>query len=188
LQDRAFERVGESQTRTADVRIVAATNRDLEADVAAGRFRQDLLFRLNTVELVVPPLRERREDIAPLAHRFLALLAMETPGAVRCELSPEAEASIVGYDWPGNIRELRNAMERAAILAAGPRVGVDLLPERIATHDHAPHLGGEFTLDEIERDHIRRVLERTSTADEAAKVLGIDASTLWRKRKRYEGS
>jgi NtrC-family two-component system response regulator AlgB len=188
LQDRAFERVGESQTRTADVRIVAATNRDLEADVAAGRFRQDLLFRLNTFEVVVPPLRERREDIAPLAHRFLALLARETPGAVRRELSADAESAIVSYDWPGNIRELRNAMERAAILAAGPRIGVDLLPERIAAHDRMPHLGGDYTLDEIERDHIRRVLERTSTADEAAKVLGIDSSTLWRKRKRYEGS
>ena len=188
LQDRQFERVGESQTRSSDVRIVAATNRDLEADVAAGRFRQDLLFRLNTIEVVVPPLRERREDIVPLAHRFLALLAQQTPGTPRCELSAEAEAAIVAYDWPGNIRELRNAMERAAILAAGPRIGVELLPERVAAQARVPQLGGNYTLDDIEREHIQRVLARTSTTDEAAKILGIDTSTLWRRRKRYEES
>src|SRR5262249_41190737 len=137
LQDRQFERVGETQTRSADVRIVAATNRELEAEVAAGRFRQDLLFRLNTVAVVVPALRERREDILPLAQRFLALVAQQTPGTPRCELSPQVEAAVVAYDWPGNIRELRNAMERASILAAGPRIGLDLLPERIAAHSKA---------------------------------------------------
>jgi NtrC-family two-component system response regulator AlgB len=168
------------------VRIIAATNRDLETDVAAGRFRQDLLFRLNTLEVVVPPLRERREDIVPLAHRFLALIAQQTPGTPRCELSPEAEAAIVAYDWPGNIRELRNAMERAAILAAGPRIGVDLLPERIAAQARVPQLGGDYTLDEVEKEHIQRVMARASTTDEAARILGIDTSTLWRRRKRYE--
>jgi NtrC-family two-component system response regulator AlgB len=187
LQDRLFERVGEAQTRSADVRIIAATNRELEAEVTAGRFRQDLLFRLNTFEVVVPALRQRREDILVLAHRFLALLAQQTPGTPRCELSPEAEAAIVAYDWPGNLRELRNAMERASILAAGPRIGVDLLPERIAAQSKTPHLGGNFSLDEIERDHIQRVLARTATAEEAAHLLGIDTSTLWRRRKRYEG-
>jgi NtrC-family two-component system response regulator AlgB len=187
LQDHQFERVGEAQTRSADVRIIAATNRELEAEVVAGRFRQDLLFRLNTFEVVVPALRERREDILPLAHRFLALLA-QPPGTPRCELSRESEAALVAYDWPGNIRELRNAMERASILAAGPRIGVELLPERIAAHGQAPHLGGSFTLDEIEREHIQRVLARTATAEEAAQILGIDTSTLWRRRKRYEGS
>jgi NtrC-family two-component system response regulator AlgB len=168
------------------VRIIAATNRDLEADVQAGRFRQDLLFRLNTLEVVVPPLRERREDIVPLAHRFLALIAQQTPGAPRCELSPDAEAALVAYEWPGNIRELRNAMERAAILAAGPRIAVELLPERIAATARVPQLGGDYTLDEIEREHIQRVLQRASTTDEAARILGIDTSTLWRRRKRYE--
>jgi two-component system, NtrC family, response regulator AlgB len=189
LQDRQFERVGETQTRTADVRIIAATNRDLEADVAAGRFRQDLLFRLNTFELVVPPLRDRREDIVPLAERFLALFARDgaTP-PLRRELGDEARAAIVAYDWPGNIRELRNAMQRAAILAGGARIGVELLPERIAVHNKAPQLGENCTLDELEREHIRRVLDRTETAEEAAKILGIDTSTLWRRRKRYEGS
>jgi NtrC-family two-component system response regulator AlgB len=185
LQDRQFERVGENQTRSADVRIVAATNRDLEAEVKAGRFREDLLFRLNTIEIVVPPLRERREDILPLAHRFLAFLA--EPGS---ELSAEVEASLTAYDWPGNVRELRNAIERASILAAGRRIALDSLPERIAGHETtaAPHLGGKFTLEEIEREHIRRILAVAPTAEEAARILGIDTSTLWRRRKKYEGS
>jgi NtrC-family two-component system response regulator AlgB len=184
LQDRQFERVGENQTRTADVRIVAATNRDLEAEVTAGRFREDLLFRLNTFELVVPPLRDRREDVLPLAHRFLAFFAQGGPPRT---LAPEAEAALVAYDWPGNLRELRNAVERASILASGPRLGLESLPERIAGRQVAPHLGGDYTLEDIERDHIQRVLGRVATAEEAARILGIDTSTLWRRRKRYEG-
>ncbi|HEX2570461.1 MAG TPA: sigma-54 dependent transcriptional regulator [Polyangia bacterium] len=190
LQDRQFERLGENQTRTAHVRIVAATNRDIEAEVAAGRFRQDLLFRLNTFEITVPPLRERREDILPLAYRFLALFAESEQGAPPSTLSPEAEAALLAYDWPGNLRELRNAMERAAILAAGPRIDCESLPDRIgrsAGHKAPPHLGGDYTLEEIEREHIQRVLGRTATAEEAARILGIDTSTLWRRRKRYEG-
>jgi NtrC-family two-component system response regulator AlgB len=185
LQDRAFERVGENQTRSADVRIVAATNRDLEAEVKAGRFREDLLFRLNTFELVLPPLRDRREDILPLAHRFLALFDRSDDGA-RFELSPDAEAALVSYDWPGNLRELRNAMERAAILAAGTRIGRDLLPERITGRPLLPQLGGDHTLDELEREHIQRVLARAATAEEAARILGIDVTTLWRRRKKWE--
>ncbi len=187
LQDRHFERVGENQTRSADVRIVAATNRDLEAEVKAGRFREDLLFRLNTFELVVPPLRERREDILPLAHRFLALFDGFEPASPRHQLSPETEAALTAYDWPGNLRELRNAMERGAILAAGSVIGRELLPERLAAQPALPQLGGEHTLDEIEREHIQRILARTATAEEAARVLGIDVTTLWRRRKRYEG-
>jgi NtrC-family two-component system response regulator AlgB len=185
LQDRQFERVGENQTRTADVRIVAATNRDLESEVKAGRFREDLLFRLNTIDIVVPPLRERREDILPLAHRFLAVFA--EPGAPPLELMAEVESALVAYAWPGNVRELRNAMERACILASGRRIGPESLPDRIAGQVVAPHLGGDFTLEEIEREHTQRVLARTSTAEDAARILGIDTSTLWRRRKKYEG-
>jgi NtrC-family two-component system response regulator AlgB len=183
LQDHAFERVGESETRTADVRIVAATNRDLEAGVEAGLFRQDLLFRLNTLEVVVPSLRERAEDIVPLARRFLACFS--GTGA-RHDLSKDAEAALLAYDWPGNLRELRNAMERAAILGSGTVIGPELLPERIQARSPKPRLGGRFTLDEIEREHMQRVLATTATADEAAHVLGIDTSTLWRHRKRWE--
>jgi two-component system, NtrC family, response regulator AlgB len=191
LQDRAFERVGENQTRSADVRIVAATNRDLEAEVKAGRFREDLLFRLNTFELVLPPLRDRREDILPLAHRFLALFdrsEARSEEAARLELSADAEAQLASYEWPGNLRELKNAMERAAILAAGTRIGRDLLPERITGRPLLPQLGGDHTLEEIEREHIQRVLARAATAEEAARILGIDVTTLWRRRKKWEST
>jgi NtrC-family two-component system response regulator AlgB len=188
LQDRQFERVGENVTRTANVRIVAATNRDLETEVKVGRFREDLLFRLNTLEIVVPPLRERRDDILPLAHRFLAFFSRAEGMAQRLELSSEAEAAICAYDWPGNIRELRNAMERAAVLAGGTRLGVELLPERIIGHTVHAQLGGDYTLEEIEKEHMQRVVARTATTEEAARVLGIDSSTLWRRRKRYEGT
>jgi NtrC-family two-component system response regulator AlgB len=187
LQEKQFERVGETHTRHADVRIVAATNRDLGSDVAAGRFREDLLYRLNTFELTVPPLRDRREDILPLAQRFAAFFARTSPRP-SLTLTPAAETALVGYAWPGNLRELRNAIERAAILAVGDRLGPELLPDRISGASHAggPWLGGDFSLEQIEREHILRVVARYDKVDDAAHVLGIDASTLWRKRKRYE--
>lgn len=186
LQEKQFERVGENQTRTADVRIVAATNRNLEEEVARGRFREDLLYRLNTFELTVPPLRERKEDLLPLARRFLSFFgrAAKRPAPA---LTSAAEAVLIGYSWPGNIRELRNAMERATILVAGDEIGVEALPERIVQFtSKTAQLGGDFSLEQIEQEHILRVLTRSATVDDAAKILGIDASTLWRKRKRYE--
>jgi two-component system, NtrC family, response regulator AlgB len=187
LQEKEFERVGETRTRHADVRVVAASNRDLERDVAEGRFREDLLFRLNVIEVRVVPLRERREDIVRLARRFLAFFA-RAAGRPAPELSPEAEASLQSYEWPGNVRELRNAMERAVILWPARTLGREALPERIAAHAAGlPSLGGDYTLDEVEREHLLRVLGRAPTLEEAARILGIDASTLWRKRKKYEG-
>nr|HEX4317960.1 sigma-54 dependent transcriptional regulator [Kofleriaceae bacterium] len=186
VQDKEFERVGETRTRHADVRVIAASNRDLDADVAAGRFRQDLLFRLNVVEIACPPLRERGDDILVLAHRFLAFFARAANRAVP-ELSPAAETALAGYAWPGNVRELRNVIERAVILFPARTLGPEALPERIAAHGSVvPRLGGEFTLDQIEREHIERVLASSPTLDDAARVLGIDLSTLYRKRKRYE--
>jgi NtrC-family two-component system response regulator AlgB len=187
VQDKEFERVGETRTRRADVRVVAATNRDLDADVKAGRFREDLLFRLNVIEIDVPPLRERTDDIVPMARRFLAFFARaanRSPPA----LAPAAEQALLAYQWPGNIRELRNAMERAIILFPERTLGREALPERIAAHaSTAPQLGGDFTLDQIEREHIERVAFRADTLEDAARILGIDASTLYRKRKKYEG-
>jgi two-component system, NtrC family, response regulator AlgB len=184
LQEKRFERVGETRTRTADVRVVAATNRDLDAEVKAGRFREDLYYRLNVMEIVVPPLRERPEDILPLARAFVAFFAR---GARRAapELSPEGERVLAGYRWPGNVRELRNAVERALILAPGQVLGPESFPERIAAHASGPTLGGDFTLDEVEREHLVRVLSRAPTLEDAARILGIDTSTLWRKRKKY---
>ena len=186
LQEKEYERVGENRTRRADVRVIAATNRDLEADVAAGRFREDLLFRLNVIEVRVPALRERPEDVIRLARWFLTFFA-RVAGRPAPSLSPEAEAALLGHAWPGNVRELRNVMERAIILWPSAVVGPEALPERIAAHTTpVPRLGGDFTLEQIEHDHIVRVLQRTPTLEDAARVLGIDSSTLWRKRKKYD--
>ena len=184
LQEKRFERVGETRTRTADVRIVAATNKDLEAEVKAGRFREDLLYRLDVVSVTVPSLRERPEDILPLARRFLTFFARSGHGPR--ELAPDAERALLGHPWPGNVRELRNALERAAILSPGQVLEAATLPERIAAHAAGvPVLGGDATVEELEREHILRVLARTQTAEEAARILGIDVSTLWRKRKKW---
>jgi two-component system, NtrC family, response regulator AlgB len=185
LQERKFERVGENQTRTADVRIVAATNRDLAAEVKAGRFREDLLYRLDVVEVTVPPLRDRPEDVLPLARSFLAFFARAARRPVP-ELSSAAEKALGAYAWPGNVRELRNAIERAVILSPGQALGPEGLPGRIAAQGSgAPSLGADFTLEELEREHLLRVLARAPTLEDAARILGIDASTLWRKRKKY---
>jgi NtrC-family two-component system response regulator AlgB len=188
LQEKQFERLGDNQTRTADVRVVAATNRNLEEDVEKGRFRQDLLYRLNVVEIVAPPLRERQVDILRLANRFLEFFAAKS-NRLALTLSPAAEQALVSYAWPGNIRELRNVIERVAILWPAQVVETAAFPERIrgaAPRGPAVELGGDFSLEQIERDHIERVLARTATVDEAAKILGIDASTLWRKRRKFE--
>jgi NtrC-family two-component system response regulator AlgB len=188
LQDKEFERVGETATRRADVRVIAATNRDLDAEVAAGRFRGDLLYRLNVIEMTLPPLRERPEDVLRLAAGFLAFFAAAANRPPQ-ELSLAAAAACRGYAWPGNVRELRNAMERVSILWPARVVEPAALPERMAPGDsraNAPALGGEHTLDDVEREHIERVVARAKSLEDAARILGIDASTLWRKRKRYE--
>jgi NtrC-family two-component system response regulator AlgB len=186
LQDKQFERVGETRTRLADVRIAAATNRNLEESVRTGQFREDLLFRLNVVEVTVPPLRDRREEILPLAKKFLTFFARAARKPAP-ELSRDAEQMLLAYPWPGNVRELRNAIERAVILSAGQLLAPEAFPERIVQHTRpVPEVGGDFTVDAVEREHILRVLARTRTQEEAARILGVDASTLWRKRKKYE--
>jgi two-component system, NtrC family, response regulator AlgB len=186
LQDKQFERVGETRTRVADVRIVAATNRNLENAVREGQFRQDLLFRLNVVEVTVPPLRERPDEILPLAQTFLTFFARAARRAPQ-QLSSDAEKAFLAYGWPGNVRELRNAIERAVILSPAQVLPPQAFPERIAqTATAVPQLGGDFSIDQVEREHILRVLARSRTQEEAAQVLGVDASTLWRKRKKYE--
>lgn len=186
LQDKAFERVGDGRVRSADVRVIAATNRDLEADVKQGRFREDLLYRLNVLELTVPPLRERREDIFRLAQRFLEFFARDARRPPQ-SLSPEVEAALVAYGWPGNVRELRNVMERVTILWPAQRVELAALPERMrGVVAPRPHVGGDFTLAQVEHEHMVEVMARAPTLEEAARILGIESSTLWRKRKKME--
>ena len=187
LEEKEFERIGENRTRRADVRVIAATNRNLEDHVAKGLFREDLLYRLNVIDLQLPPLRERSEDTLRLARRFLAFFAK----AARRQpprLSPAAEAALVAYAWPGNIRELRNTIERAVILWPAEIIEPEAFPAHISAHStaEAPQVGGDFSLEALEREHIARVLARNATIEGAAAILGIDASTLWRKRKKYE--
>ncbi|HVT07972.1 MAG TPA: sigma-54 dependent transcriptional regulator [Polyangia bacterium] len=188
LQEKDFERVGETRTRHGDVRIIAATNRDLDADVKAGRFREDLFYRLNVVAVRMPPLRERREDILPLARAFLATYTAAGPPRHR-EISAAAARALEQHDWPGNVRELRNTIERIAILWPSAVIEPEALPGRVPRGTHRrPTVGGDFSIDEIEREHILSVLERVPKMEDAAALLGIDASTLWRKRKKYEGT
>lgn len=187
LQEREYERVGETQTRTADVRVIAATNRDLKADVAAGRFREDLLFRLEVIEFTLPPLRERPGDILPLAGQYLAFFARQT-GKRLTGFTPEAEAALLAYPWPGNLRELRNAAERAAILSSGPLIATDDLPDRLrgtAPPSVGVGVGRPCTLEALETEHVRLVLASSPSLEDAARTLGIDPSTLYRKRKRF---
>lgn len=186
LQEKQFERIGETRTRHADVRVVAATNRDLDADVKSGKFREDLFYRLNVVEVKVPSLRERREDILPLARHFLSFFA-RSMGRALPELSPAAERCLEEYAWPGNVRELRNTIERAIILWPSARLEPQAFPERIAgAKARGPQVGGDHSVADIERAHIIAVMGRATSLDNAAAILGIDSSTLWRKRKRYD--
>lgn len=187
IQDREYERVGDPVTRKGDVRIIAATNHDLAAMVTEGRFREDLLYRLNVITLELPPLRDHPEDITDLARRFLFRFAQAYRRQAR-EFSPEAMDFLVRYGWPGNIRELQNVVERAAILAKGETVRLEDLgvtPVEPETGGGRLRTGDDVTVDELERAHIEAVLARATSLDGAAKTLGIDASTLYRKRKRY---
>jgi NtrC-family two-component system response regulator AlgB len=185
LQEKRYERVGEAQTRACNVRILAATNRDLEGAVATGMFREDVLYRLNVVEVTVPPLRQRRRDILPLTDHLLAFFARLSRKPVS-GFTEEARAALVRYPWPGNVRELRNVIERGVILASGPLLGLADLPVQIGSMNLSkPEPGEAVTLDQLEAEHIRQIVAATRTLDDAAAILGIDPSTLYRKRKRY---
>lgn len=202
LHDRRFERLGDNTERKADVRLIAATNRSLEDDVKAGRFREDLFFRLNVIALTVPALRERHEDIVPLALHYLRYFERQQ-GRPGLSFSARCADAIARYRWPGNLRELRNAVERAVILspasilepqdlsldASAPGTGreSDGAPaaDPTLTRSGPPALGDNFTVAEIEREHIARVVARAQSLDAAAQILAIDPTTLQRKRKRY---
>jgi NtrC-family two-component system response regulator AlgB len=182
LQDHEYERVGDPATRRADVRVVTATNVDLEESVRAGRFREDLYYRVKVMQIDLPPLRQRQEDIIPLAQDFLSEFR---DGRRLIGFTEGAQAAMRAYSWPGNIRELRNVIERAVILCQGENVGVEHLPSNFSPQAAPVELGDLVTLENLEELHIRRVLAKTKSLEEAASVLGIDVATLWRRRRKY---
>ena len=193
LQEGEIRAVGSTRSRKVDARIIAATNKDLEAEVKAGRFREDLFYRLSVVTLHLPPLRERRTDIPLLAESFLggASLTGERP----LRLSDEALTHLVAYDWPGNVRELQSAIEHAALRARDGEVAADDLPpklqteevRRVAQHSPLSELYADLPpLDEVERRYLLHVLEATGgNRSRAAEVLGIDRRTLYRMAERF---
>jgi DNA-binding NtrC family response regulator len=186
-----FRRVGSTRDRAADVRVIAATNRNLAEDVGAGRFRADLFYRLNVISLHVPPLRQRREDIPALIEHFVALYR-ERFNRPALDLSVEARRRLETHDWPGNVRELRNALERAIALSTDDQIEADqVLPLHVARDGDAPQSATKTsppaTLEELERRHILHVLEETGgNRERAAAILGISARTLYRKLREYE--
>ena len=189
LQDREYERIGETKTRSANVRMLAATNKDLRHEVDQGRFREDLFFRLNVISLTLPALAERRADLGPLVDSYLAFHARKI-GAADAAIDDQARNALLAYSWPGNLRELNNVIERCLILCSENTITLaDLPPELRGTPaDASENLpmrpGGEYTLQELEDEHIKQVLSRAESLDLAARTLGIDSATLYRKRKK----
>jgi DNA-binding NtrC family response regulator len=186
LQERSFERLGGTETLRIEARLIALTNVNLQAAVAAGQFREDLFFRLNVVPLAVPPLRERRADILPLAeHLLVSLVAIHNrPGA---KLTDAARRMLSAYSWPGNIRELRNALERALVFGKGPELTPEDFPGNVrAAAGGSALLSGLRSLEDIERDVIVQTLEATRYhISKSAEILGISRKTLLEKRKKY---
>ena len=198
LQEREFERVGGSETIRVDVRVIAATNRDLPDMVARGTFREDLYYRLNVFPVTLPPLRERAEDIPLLVHAFLRRFARQAGKRID-DVTPQAMWRLMAYHWPGNVRELQNVIERAVILARGPVVDVEALPElaaavaapagRAREHDRPSTPAGQRTIAEVERGYVEQVLAETNWVIEgergAARRLGLHPNTLRSRLKRW---
>jgi two-component system, NtrC family, response regulator AlgB len=184
IQDREYERVGDQMTRKADVRIITATNTNLESAIKAGRFREDLYYRLNVIQIDLPALGERPDDVETMARDMLTFFARQNHKMIE-GFSDAALRALRQYSWPGNVRELRNVIERAAILCSAKLVGQEHLPASIAPIPTLVRLGDPVSLKAIEENHIRRVIATTKTLQEAADLLGIDQATLWHKRKLY---
>ncbi|HEX7052161.1 MAG TPA: sigma-54 dependent transcriptional regulator [Longimicrobiales bacterium] len=190
LQEREVVPVGATEPVPIDVRIIAATNRDLEEEIRRGGFRSDLYYRLNVISLHLPPLRERADDIPLLTDHFLGLLAAKAQSAKPLGVRPEALEALQRYDWPGNVRELENALERAAVLCKDDAIGLDALPDRVVRPPSTPLVADRPpvnpTLEVVERAYVLWVLQSEGgNKARAAEVLGIDPSTLYRKLNRY---
>jgi len=184
LQDKEYERVGETKLRRANVRLITASNRDLEQAVKTGHFREDLYYRLNVISIRMPSLRERPGDLPRIAQEWLKFFAGQV-GKDLTGFTPAALHALQTYSWPGNLRELRNVIERATILAEKKEIDLSDLPENL----HRPSssgvsVGSKTSLDELEAEHIKRIIMSTPSLGEAAQILGIDPATLYRKRKR----
>jgi two-component system response regulator HydG len=189
LQHRQVIPVGATEPVTTDARLIAATNRDLDEEIRAGRFRSDLYYRLNVIAIHLPPLRRRRDDIPLLIEHFLARIAALRNEAVK-RMHPTSLELLQEYQWPGNVRELENALERAVILTAGDQITPDVLPERVTQRKTEPLVSTRApanpTLEAVERAYILWVLQSEGgNKSRAAEVLGIDPSTLYRKLARY---
>lgn len=190
LQEREYERVGETVTRKADVRVIAATNRDLKQAVKNGTFREDLFYRLNVITVEMPPLRRRPDDMLQFAENYVRFFARQFGRPIR-GLTAEAKKHILAHPWPGNLRELRNAIERAVILCADKEISVHDMPlaDSLDAHDGVngkayPGIGDSITLEELENAHITAVMSKMESLADVARVLGIDSATLYRKRKK----
>jgi DNA-binding NtrC family response regulator len=192
LSERTFERVGSNKTQTADVRVIAATNKNLEEMVKAGTFREDLFFRLKVVELVMPPLRDRMTDVPLLAQTFLKEFARENSKPVK-EIAPEAMEALLNHAWPGNVRELRTAIEHSVVLCRGEKVTLRDLPASVRSTNASAAVAvagaaprNLLSLDEAEKQAVIRALkESNGVRSEAAKKLGISRRTLHRKLHDY---
>ncbi len=184
LEERKFHRVGGNEEIEVDVRIVAATTRDLRKAAQEGKFREDLFYRLNVIPILIPPLRQRREDIPLLVESFVERLAVEMKKRLD-GVSPDAMSALMAHDWPGNVRELRNVLERGAVVAQGPVIQLtDLgLPAR---GDAPPKAGTMASLEEVEKRHVAAVLSHTGgNVSQSARILGIDRVTLYNKMRKY---
>jgi len=185
IQHHEYERVGDPRPHTVDVRIIAATNKDLEEMVHEGAFREDLYFRLNVMELFLPPLRERPEDIQLLAEHYLQRSARLNDKTIQ-GIGAETLQRLQAYPWPGNVRELINTLERAVIMARDVELKTTDLPPTIANYHPNLSAGTSLqSLGDLEKEHIQKVILQSPSLEEAARVLGIDPATLWRKRKKY---
>lgn len=184
LQDHEYEKIGDPVTRKANVRVIAATSVDLQQAVEAGKFRQELYYRMNVFEISIPPLRERRDDVVGLANHFLGFFSAQNHRKIS-EFSNEALAALRAHDWPGNVRELRNIVERSVILCHESSVQIDHLPTSFRDKQKPVAIGEAIAISAVEEAHIRGVLAKAKSLEEASRILGIDTATLWRRRKEY---